>query len=209
MSVSKIIVKKETTINEDAEGNQSINTKEISYQTSQEPDYIKIYTKTWCEFNQIPIVYRDLFMELVTRMTYCNASDLDNSQLVNTGKPWSDSICNKLNWKKAMYQRGLKALCECNAIKKVGKGVYQINPNYAGRGSWRYNPKLKQGGVKELVATFDFPNKTVNTKIVWADDGTDNQLNDLYRQGLNVTSKDNTVLTATKVNANSDDNVPF
>ena len=70
-------------------------------------------------------------------------------------------------------------------------------------------PKLKQGGVKELISTFDYVQQTVDTKIVWADDGTDNQLNDLYRQGLNVTSKDNTVLIATKVNANSDDNVPF
>lgn len=197
MSSTKKIFKKETTINEDANGNTTTNTKETCFEVTNEPDYIKLYTSMWCQFYSIPSSYSKLFIELAMRMTYCNTNDLEHSQIVYTGKPISDDIQHKLNWKPDMYQKGLKALVNAGAIKKLSRGVYQINPNFAGKGSWKYNPKTNQGGVKDFVATFDFPNKTVKTKIVWADDGTDTPLNNDYRQGMNVTSKDNTVLTCT------------
>jgi hypothetical protein len=192
-----IISKKEiqTFIRED--GTEQSTTKETTskIEHSTEPDYIKVYTKMWCEFNQIPMVYRDLFFELICNMSYCNASDLEHSQLVNTGKPWSDSIMKHLGWKKAMYQRGLAELCKCNAIKKISRGVYQINPSYAGRGEWKYNPRLSRGGIENLIATFDYAAGRVETKMLWADNGEDTELNELYRTGLNVTKNDNTTLT--------------
>lgn len=157
----------------DAEGNVIEQKKTTSESTvnigrNNEPDYIKLYTKMWCEFNQIPDTYRNLFMELVARMSYCNSADLPHSQLVNTGKPWSDSIMQALGWKKAMYQRGLKELCVCGAIKQISRGVYQVNPSYAAKGEWKYNPRLERGGVEDLVATFNFKDGTVDTKITWA-----------------------------------------
>ena len=131
--------------------------KEITetYDRLEEPDYIKLYTKMWCEFNEIPLAYRSLFLELVTRMSYCNSTSPNMGQTVYTGKPISEEIMSNLNWKKAMYQRGLKELVKCNAIKQINRGLYQINPNYAGKGSWNYNSKLRRGGISDLVAAFD------------------------------------------------------
>lgn len=192
-----IITKKEvqTFIREDGTEQSTIKETTNKIEHSTEPDYIKVYTKMWCEFNQIPMVYRDLFFELICNMSYCNASDLEHSQLVNTGKPWSDSIMKHLGWKKAMYQRGLAELCKCHAIKKISRGVYQINPSYAGRGEWKYNPRLSRGGIENLIATFDYAAGRVETKMLWADNGEDTELNELYRTGLNVTKNDNTTLT--------------
>lgn len=204
----KIISNKETQTFIDENGIEHSSTKETTtkIERSTEPDYIKIYTKMWCEFNQIPLAYRDLFFELTCNMTYCNAGDLSHSQLVYTGKPWSDVIMNKLGWKKAMYQRGLSELCKCNAIKKISRGVYQINPNYAGRGEWKYNPKLNRGGIENLVATFNYTAGTVETQITWADDGTNNELNTAYRQGLNVQANDCTTLMSEVKTPNPDYN---
>ena len=165
-----MIIKMETRTREDAEGNITTDTTETSYIKDSEPDYIKLYTKTWCEFNQIPNAYRELFLQLAMRMTYCSASDLKHSQLVYTGKPFCNEIMQELHWKENMYRKGLKALTEAGAIKRIARGVYQINPSYAGRGAWKYNPTLKQGGVKDLIATFDFKHGTVDTTIVWSDD---------------------------------------
>lgn len=192
-----IITKKEvqTFIREDGTEQSTIKETTNKIERSTEPDYIKVYTKMWCEFNQIPMVYRDLFFELICNMSYCNASDLEHSQLVNTGKPWSDSIMKHLGWKKAMYQRGLAELCKCNAIKKISRGVYQINPSYAGRGEWKYNPRLSRGGIENLVATFDYASGKVETKMLWADNGEDTELNELYRTGLNVAKDSGTTLT--------------
>lgn len=205
MANNKYLKKTETVIREDADGNVTSSTVETTtnIQRNDEPDYIKLYTKMWCEFNDIPMAYRELFLQLVTRMTYCNSADLGNSQLVNTGKPWSDSIMTALGWKKSMYMKGLSELCKHNAIRKVGRGVYQINPQYAGRGEWKYNPRLERGGVEDLVAKFNFKDKSVDTKIVWADDGDDTPMNEAYRQGMGVSAKQETILKSTTIKGES------
>lgn len=171
----------------DQDGNETTSKieKTKAYHKNEEPDYIKLYTRMWCEFNDIPMGARKLFLELVTRMTYCNMDDLENSQLVNTGKPWSTSIMKALGWKEDMYKQQLRALKNCGAIRSVGRGVYQINPNYAGRGEWKYNPKLKRGGIENLVATFNFKDKTVDTKIIYAADRNDPNATDVDHSFLN------------------------
>ena len=185
----------------DAEGNETKTTLKTSRKQgrSTEPDYIKIYTEMWCKFNQIPDSFVKLFLALASRMSYCNANDLENSQLVNTCKPWSESIMKECGWNSDVsLKKGLQALCKAGAIKKVGRGVYQINPSYAGKGEWQYNPKLNRGGVEELVAVFDFGKQEVKTDIVWADDGENNDLNETYRMGLDVRPEQEAVLKETK-----------
>lgn len=169
----KIISEKETIVKIDADGNETQEIKETTrvYDKLEEPEYIKLYTDMWCKFNNVPDAYVRLFLSLIVRMSYCDAKDLEHSQLVNTGKPWSETIMNECGWTSDVsLKKGLKALSDCNAIRRVGRGVYQINPSFAGKGLWKYNPKSKQGGISDLVATFDFANKTVNTKIKWQAD---------------------------------------
>ena len=191
----------------DADGNAHTETFErtTKVERNTEPDFIKIYTKMWCDFNRIPDRLRPLFLELVTRMTYCNAADIANSQLVNTGRPWSDAIMRALDIQPSTYKQYLRELCACGAIRKVARGAYQINPAYAGRGEWKYNPKLQRGGVEDLVATFNFKDKKVDTKIIWADDGTDDELNAMFRAGLDVQKKDSAILKSQR-RTNGNDN---
>lgn len=196
--MATIIQNKETTttINENGEERTVVKETTKNIERNNEPDYIKIYTKMWCEFNQIPEAYREFFLQLAIRMTYCDITDKGQhgGQLVNTGKPWNESIMQALGWKKAMYQKALKKLCECKAISKVSRGVYQINPSYAAKGEWKYNPKLQRGGIEDLITTFKFKDKTVETKVIWSDDSKNNDINDTYRKGLNTKPEDNTVL---------------
>lgn len=188
-------IEKETKTTIDEEGNESTTTveKTIQFQDNNEPEFIKLYTKVWCEFNEIPLAYRNLFLQLALRMSFCNATDLENSQIVYTGKPTSTYIQQILGWKDSMYKKGLRVLTECNAIKRIGRGVYQINPSYASRGQWKYNPKKENGGVEDLIATFNFKTKEVNTKIIWADDGQDNDINKFHRKLFNASAEENTV----------------
>lgn len=214
--MATIETKVETQTYEDSEGNVTSTTKETTkkIERSTEPDYIKIYTNMWCEFNQIPHKWRDLFLQLAIRMTYsnlpkdkCNSDGLfsgPGGQLVSTGKPYGDDICMALGWKVSdktnnQLMQGLRELCKCNAIRKINRGVYQINPQYAGKGEWKYNPKADRGGVEALTALFNFSEKDVSTNVIWADDGTDTELNQTYREGLEVDSKDNTVLMTTRI----------
>jgi hypothetical protein len=96
-----------------------------------------------------------------------------------------------------MYKTGLRELVKVKAIKHVARGVYQINPTYAGKGEWKYNPRLKRGGIENLIATFNLKEHTVETQIIWADDGDDSGLNTMFRDGLGVQRADGAVLANT------------
>lgn len=200
---AKIVSEKEVKTTVDADGSEFTTTveKTRAVERSGEPDYIKLYTRMWCEFNGIPERFRPLFLELATRMSYANKADLSTSQTVYTGEPYATAICNALGWKqKDSLMKGLKALCNCGAIRKVNRAVYQINPSYAGRGEWKYNPKFDRGGVEDLVATFSFRDGSVQTQIVWADDGKPGGLNTMYRAMLNTSPHrdDRAIVTTTQ-----------
>jgi len=152
----------------------------------------------WAEFNGIPYAYRGLFLQLCTRMSYCNATDIKDSQIISTTKLFAERDIKALGCGIDMYRKGLKKLCECGAIKKLERGTYQINPQYAGKGTWKYNPKLKNGGIENLVAQFNFRDNEVETEFLWADDGEKNEYNDRYRAALGTKSGENATLTQTK-----------
>lgn len=196
MATLEKIVETNTSI--DANGNEEtcIVEKSITRTKFTEPDYIKIYTNMWCEFNEIPLAYRQLFLSLALRMTYCSTKDLENSQIVSTGVPYRDAIMRECGWtSRESYQKGLKELCNCGAIRRVTRGVYQINPSYAGKGKWLYDSKQLQGGVKDLVAEFKFKDKKVNTQIIWANDTNyDDEFNRSYRKGLGVARKQDAIM---------------
>lgn len=164
-----------------------------------EPDYIKIYTQMFCQFMGVDKTYRELFYLLAMNMSYANVNSSEGGQLVYTGSPMREAYMRDLGWtSRSMYQRALSKLCDAGVIRKISRGVYQINPRYAGKGEWHYNPRLDRGGVEDLIATFDFRNRKVTTEVVWADDETTSPVNDIYHTGLGKTAK---VLKTQKIDA--------
>lgn len=168
-------IEQNTTIQEREDGTflKTEQTKETYL--NDEPDYIKLYTKHWFDINQIPEFVRETFLQLAIRMTYCNATNLGQSQVVYT------TGINKIEIMKVLgitndqvWYRHIKALENCHAIgpvysddartKKI-RGCYQINPKYAGRGPWLYSAKGERGGIKKLIGHFDYINGLVETEV--------------------------------------------
>lgn len=164
------IYNKETETKTDSQGNITIKTTEKEIYSETEPDYIKIYTAMFFEFKQFPQQYRELFLQLAMRMSYSNSMKPDKSQIVYVTGPNRDEIMEVCGWKNVCsLSRGLKVLCDCGAIRKINRTVYQINPEFAGRGHWRYNAKLEQGGIKDITAYFKFASNSVDTQIDFID----------------------------------------
>lgn len=104
----------------------------------------------------LPAAYRFLFFMLAARMCYCDSDDLAHSQLVMTGEPYRDEIMDIMGWtNRDSLMKGLRALCECNAIRKVSRGCYQVNPRFASKGQWLYNPRIPQSNVEGLKKYYD------------------------------------------------------
>lgn len=146
---------------EGADGNVTVDTAVITQaiKKNEEPDYVKIYIDGWRKSNEIPARYRRLFLHLAMRMTYANfgkGGELDDGgQVVYVLGPARKALLEECGWRgDDALSKGLRALVDCNAIRKICRGVYQINPRYAARGTWHYNSRKKQGGVENLVAAF-------------------------------------------------------
>ena len=152
------IVKTETI--KDTDGNvveekEYCRTKEIT--RLAEPDYIKLYTEAWGRAlpgkggNLLPDSYRFLFTVLAAKMSYCDAGDPAHSQLVQTGTPYAEEIMKAMGWEhRDSLQKGLKELCACNMIRRVGRGCYQINPEYAAKGKWKLDPRVSQSNLEKF-----------------------------------------------------------
>lgn len=122
-----------------------------------EPDYIKLYTEAWgrklpgTDGKPLPDSYRFLFTVLAARMSYCDADDPAHSQLVQTGTPYAEEIMKAMGWKhRDSLQKGLKELCACNVIYRVGRGCYQVNPEYAAKGKWLRDPRVSQSNLEKF-----------------------------------------------------------
>ena len=144
---------------------ETTKTKRIDKVT--EPDYIKLYTEKWNGKggNPIPIGYRPLFIELASRMSYCEADDFEHSQLVLTSGIYQEAIMKALGLgSRDSLQKGLKALCDCNAIRRVQRGMYQVNPEFDRKGKWKYNVRVSRSSLDEFVDYYSWEKKKAERK---------------------------------------------
>lgn len=96
--MSTIIEETERTINENGTLIEE-RQKQKTIKKDQEPDYIKIYTRMWFDFKQFPTKYRELFLQLAIRMSYCNAIKPNQSQVVAVIGVIKDEIMEACGWK--------------------------------------------------------------------------------------------------------------
>lgn len=148
-------------------------TKTTNYKKNTEEEYIKIYTKMICVFQDLPAECAPLMIALASLMSYANAEDTEHfgGQLVGITQLVREQIQQQLGISKATFFKHIKRLEDANIIRKVGgsrSATWQVNPNYFGKGLWEFNPKYGYGGIKDLRATFNFADKTVKTEIEYA-----------------------------------------
>jgi hypothetical protein len=166
----------------DANGNVTTSSKSrlVSIEKG-EPPYIKLYYKAWMGIYDVPDAYKTLFLTMAKNMSPCICDDLDHSQLVNTAGIYTDIYLRACHWtSKDSLKKGLKALCDCNAIIRVGRGVYQVNPTFAAKGKW-LNGKVDAtafSGVREFTTSFDWANGTMQTTITTSADDDDQDVYD-------------------------------
>ncbi len=147
---------------EGADGNVTVDTAVVTQaiRKNEEPDYVKIYIDEWRGSNKIPSRYRRLFLHLAMRMDYANFGTTgelnEGGQIVYVAGPARKALLKECGWSgDDALCKGLKALVDCGAIRKISRGFYQVNPRYAARGTWRYDRRKKQGGAGNLLAAFD------------------------------------------------------
>lgn len=141
-------MKNKTIIYETVEHIQKLNSngnleqQELKRHTNKkvevEPDFIKLYIKDICKLNDIPTAGNNILNELLKYMNY------DNQVLLPTGV--KQLITKELNLGKSTLDNTLNNLVKKDIIKRIGIGIYKLNPYIFGRGKWQ--------DIKEIRATW-------------------------------------------------------
>lgn len=125
---------------------------------STEPDFIKLYYKTFLAFNDIRDVPVDFIICLSEYMNYINS---DEPITITFNKYLKDKIMQKMQYKSISSVDKIlkKAVDNGLLIKTEYRATYVVNPFMIAKGSWN--------NIKKLQAKFDFIN---NKWIIKADE---------------------------------------
>ena len=127
----------------------------VSRIKSNEPDYVKLYIKAWCDFKEIKGINTSFLYQLLPYMTYAT-----ESQLLILSSYVKEEIAKTLGWSLNTYQqrfsRELKKLVKAGVISHIKTSTYQVNPELIGKGEWK--------DIRNLRATFNLSNGEVTHK---------------------------------------------
>lgn len=117
---------------------------------SSEPDFIKLYYKTFLSFNNINDIPLDFVLQLCEYIGYANSSDQQMTITVN--KMMKENMIKRLNYKSISSIDKILKKCVSQGLlfKTQYRGVYVVNPFFIAKGSWNI--------IKKLQGQFDFVN---------------------------------------------------
>lgn len=129
----------------DNETGEIVDEKTTLRVTEQEPDYVKLYVRAWCDFKNIKGINSAFLVHLLPYMTYA-----EQKQTLYLAPPLKRAIAQRLGWseKTALnrFNQELRKLVRKGVLTHVGESSYQVNPELVGKGNW--------ADIKKLRATF-------------------------------------------------------
>lgn len=99
---------------------------------SDEPEFVKLYVRTLGTFIGLQESANKLVMALIPLMSYA-----EEHQVINLTAYQRKLIEKKYGLSQSTISRQLKQLVEKHVLIPLGRGTWQVNPMYIGRGRWR------------------------------------------------------------------------
>lgn len=122
---------------------EETTTKDIEYYTDGEPPYVKIYFETILAFKGLPASMSTVLIAICKRMSWG-----DHDQIVYINKFSKTAIAKEVGISIKRLEQIIKDMTRVEIMKRIERGVYQVNPRVAARGRWK--------DIKKLITHFDF-----------------------------------------------------
>lgn len=153
-------IQRETVVSEETGEVKEVTTQEFNViPSSDEPQYVKLYVRAWCEFKGLEHLKpsdKNVLTRLLSVMTYAKARQVEDEhgnvleegwgQLIYVNAALKRSVAGELNVKPATVSNALSHLVKYGILRRVDYGCYQVNPQLVGKGQW--------SEIKRLRATF-------------------------------------------------------
>ena len=149
--MGKLVYAEKTETKDYETGEVKESTTLKTFKLPAEPPFIKLYLADMCKMYDIPKIGNNVLNELLKLTNYSNEIIL-NSTI-------KKRIEKSLILKKGMLDNNLNKLKKADILKSEERGVYKLNPNLFGKGSWH--------DINKLRVTWDYSEdgKVVSTQI--------------------------------------------
>ena len=130
-----------------------------SFKVDKEPDFVKLYLQDLVQLNNLPSGMSKILMLIIRQMNYNNVVVLISHT--------KEFICDELNVSMSYVnkcilefsKKGLLIRMKNNRTGKQMRGIYMLDPNLVGKGSWqdinelRLSITYKADGTKALKSS--------------------------------------------------------
>lgn len=121
----------------------------------REPEFIKLYIRNLCQAKGITGRQADMFHFMLSHMN-------DYNEVVY-GKPSKDRFMAEHETTNATFNNNVSSLIKKGLIKRIGKGVFKVNPRYAVKVDW--------ARVQKITWTTEYTEDGKSETVSWENGG--------------------------------------
>lgn len=101
-----------------------------------EPPYVKVYIETLCAFTGLSKSLNPILIEMLRHMSWADGSNPEGSQIIYLNSMLKKRIAANAGVGEKRIEQALKDFVAKKIFRRVGRGTYQVNPKFFGKGNW-------------------------------------------------------------------------
>ena len=136
--------------------------QEFIHRRGAEPPFIKLYLDCLCDFKGLSKSLNPILLEFLRYMTYANTQDINGGQIIYLNAQLKRNIASATGKTVKRIEQAITDFVKTGVFRRVATGTYQVNADLFGKGDWK--------DIKNIRATFDFKNGTVEAEMITDED---------------------------------------
>ena len=150
------IIESHTSVTMTPEGEVITATTDTTKRWGKEPPYVKMYLDNLLFLKDLPKGHSGILNELLNHMAY---SSSEKCQKIYMNAELKREIADKIGVSTKRIENVIIDLADGGLLIRAGRGTYQVNPNFFGKGDWRNIAELR------MQITFNGEGTTIMTEI--------------------------------------------
>lgn len=142
-----------------------ILSQEFIHKRGAEPPFIKLYLDCLCNFKGLSKSLNPILLEFLRYMTYANTQDPSGGQIIYLNAQLKRNIASATGKTVKRIEQAITDFVKTGVFRRIATGTYQVSADLFGKGDWK--------DIKNIRATFDFKNGTVEAEMITDDEPTD------------------------------------
>lgn len=134
----KITTMETTKVTDFSTGEVKEETTSFSWSAGKEPEYVKIYLENIMVLAEIQGWIGKIMYELIKSVSYA-----DKGQYIIVNAGYKRILADNLEIKPQTVTNAINQLAKKRILLKKDRGVFQLNPQYFGKGDWKDISKIR------------------------------------------------------------------